>query len=880
MPQAHLGLAGCRRPAGAPGTARSAWRHKPLVQCDRCCGLTKLQCSIAVRTRRHWRSWSYLPPKLIDRLEIAGWEDACASQVTAGQAEQWAHHARKVWQRSFGGRPFKFLQVLTHRRSGQRIARGWRGRRPRGRTPAPRLPQTRETPRDSPVAPGTLPPAAANPGQWTAECRRVCQWPGGTRRDCVKGEPLGVRDDVSMATIQSIAHALILRWGWKWMHAWCTCSTAQRAHAQPMPQNDPRDERVNSIAAQESKKQQHSCCWTTEQGWSYQQKDVHGGLVSGRADVGNEFVADASHSEASDVSSMITNASAVRKLMAQRQCEVIAFGPSLLHNQSHTSFAQVIKVFATLIKVFARLIKVFAKLMKVVIRPKTRHYACMTYQCLQVVLSCHLSRSCALMSTSRLMNPSQSHLREQPRQSSPHQAPPSVQYKTIQGCIVSRPGWHIDKPRISLQSVSQGLISGFGGLSYHLDKLGKQLISGGRSSMVAENQAPRLRLAGRWNKDKSASDMDGYGKSLDLMGIHGASCLRAAPATRMRAPARMMHQATQPWTLTMILAPSLSQISCQVNSSNGHHDRYQEENRDGDDGWCRDHPGRRWWAGAAGMWLPHVLVSDQQQLTRHICMLCCMHTFCICTFITWIGQLRTLHMAELFLHAMQPSLPNSSPRCRSGGEHCHGQVSWYGNMFCSAAGLAAPKLFCSLQFLTAVHLLRRPTEVYSFKGPSRMNRRDQKKGQQTAVVGRTSDGDLEVTVHWDEPNPGAIYRNSTMPWRNTPRATCVWHCRTNSLYGDCSCHVICKKVSVMREFAGSFREVYRVPEEGVLTIESFTTINGHTESTLQVQMQWQGVHKTRQTCRQCLHEWSWRWSRCAVIGMVFCFMQVYRKHGN
>jgi hypothetical protein len=184
----------------------------------------------------------------------------------------------------------------------------------------------------------------------------------------------------------------------------------------------------------------------------------------------------------------------------------------------------VIKVFATLIKVFAKLIKVFARLIKVVIRLKTRHYACMTCQCLQVVLSCHLSRSCALMSASRWMSPSQSHLREQPRQSSSHQPPPRVQYKTIQGCIVSRPGWHIDRPRISLQSVSQGLISGFGGLSYHLDKLGKQLTNGGRSSMVAENQAPRLRLAGRWNKDKSASDMDGYGKSLDLMGIHGAFC--------------------------------------------------------------------------------------------------------------------------------------------------------------------------------------------------------------------------------------------------------------------------------------------------------------------------------------------------------------------
>jgi hypothetical protein len=178
------------------------------------------------------------------------------------------------------------------------------------------------------------------------------------------------------------------------------------------------------------------------------------------------------------------------------------------------------------------------------------------------------------------------------------------------------------------------LISGFGGLSYHLDKLGKQLTSGGRSSMVAENQAPRLRLAGRWNKDKSASDMDGYGKSLDLMGIHGIKKRTA-----------------------MVMMDGVE------------------------------------------------IIQDDAALTTK--------------FVTKVPQ-------------------------------------W------------------------------RPTEVYSFKGPSRMNRRDQKKGQQTAVVGRTSDGDLEVTVHWDEPNPG------------------------------------------------SFREVYRVPEEGVLTIESFTTINGHTESTLQV----------------------------------------------
>lgn len=34
--------------------------------------------------------------------------------------------------------------------------------------------------------------------------------------------------------------------------------------------------------------------------------------------------------------------------------------------------------------------------------------------------------------------------------------------------------------------------------------------------------------------------------------------------------------------------------------------------------------------------------------------------------------------------------------------------------------------------------------------------------------------------------------------------------------------------------AGCFREVYRIPEQGVLHIESTTTINGQTASTLQV----------------------------------------------
>jgi hypothetical protein len=174
----------------------------------------------------------------------------------------------------------------------------------------------------------------------------------------------------------------------------------------------------------------------------------------------------------------------------------------------------------------------------------------------------------SVMSASRLMSPSQAPVREQSRHSSSHTPPPSVQYKTIRGCIVSRPGWHIETPRISLQSVSQSLISGFGGLSYHLDRLGKQLSSGGRSSMVAENQAPRLRLAGRWNKDKSASDMDGYGKSLDLMGIHGESCPPCCTSD-MRACTCVRDVVSQPVldisVIFVILGP-LGQLCADVNT--------------------------------------------------------------------------------------------------------------------------------------------------------------------------------------------------------------------------------------------------------------------------------------------------------------------------
>ncbi len=47
----------------------------------------------------------------------------------------------------------------------------------------------------------------------------------------------------------------------------------------------------------------------------------------------------------------------------------------------------------------------------------------------------------------------------------------------------------------------------------------------------------------------------------------------------------------------------------------------------------------------------------------------------------------------------------------------------------------------------------RPTEVYSFGSPSAMGRRDQREGQQTAVV-TTTDDSVQVSVTWGDPNPG------------------------------------------------------------------------------------------------------------------------------
>lgn len=43
--------------------------------------------------------------------------------------------------------------------------------------------------------------------------------------------------------------------------------------------------------------------------------------------------------------------------------------------------------------------------------------------------------------------------------------------------------------------------------------------------------------------------------------------------------------------------------------------------------------------------------------------------------------------------------------------------------------------------------------MYSFGQPVQMNRRDQRKGEQTAIV-TAKDGSLTVEVTWDEPNAG------------------------------------------------------------------------------------------------------------------------------
>jgi hypothetical protein len=183
-------------------------------------------------------------------------------------------------------------------------------------------------------------------------------------------------------------------------------------------------------------------------------------------------------------------------------------------------------------------------------------------------------------------------------------------------------------------SLGQNLAASLQIIGNRFSNLGKQL---DKLRMVAApqqaQQAPQLYLGGKWRKDKQASDMDGYGKSLDLMGIHGFKKKTA-----------------------MVLMDGLE-------------------------------------------------ISQNE------------------------------------------------------------------------SGLKAA-------FLTKVPQWR-PTEVYSFEEPVQMTRRDQRKGQQTAVT-TAGDGSVQVDVTWDEPN------------------------------------------------AGGFKETYRIPEEGVLHIESVTTIGSESASTLQV----------------------------------------------
>lgn len=72
-----------------------------------------------------------------------------------------------------------------------------------------------------------------------------------------------------------------------------------------------------------------------------------------------------------------------------------------------------------------------------------------------------------------------------------------------------------------------------------------------------------------------------------------------------------------------------------------------------------------------------------------------------------------------------------------------------------------------------------------------------------------------------------------------------------------------------------------MPEEGVLTIESFTTINGHTESTLQVQMKAPRIQSNDGKYVRNLSI-SFR-ARVNALLSQECFsllVQVYRKHDS
>lgn len=88
-------------------------------------------------------------------------------------------------------------------------------------------------------------------------------------------------------------------------------------------------------------------------------------------------------------------------------------------------------------------------------------------------------------------------------------------------------------------------------------------------------------------------------------------------------------------------------------------------------------------------------------------------------------------------------------------------------------------------FITKVRFFR-PVESFSYSEPKTMPRRDQRRGSQTAVVAPISADRLEVNVTWEDP------------------------------------------------MQGGFKEVYTLPEPGVLHIHSVTTVGDRSESTLQV----------------------------------------------
>lgn len=88
-------------------------------------------------------------------------------------------------------------------------------------------------------------------------------------------------------------------------------------------------------------------------------------------------------------------------------------------------------------------------------------------------------------------------------------------------------------------------------------------------------------------------------------------------------------------------------------------------------------------------------------------------------------------------------------------------------------------------FITKIRFFR-PVESFSFTEPTQMPRRDQREGSQTAVVTPVSKSRLEVNVTWDEPMQGGV------------------------------------------------KEVYTLPEPGVLHIHSVTTVGDKSESTLQI----------------------------------------------